>query len=121
MVAALIITLWSFRSRLTYDNFRYLFRDIDEAGRTSLTTDAVYFTANDTNVHLYFKGDLAVGSSDGVSFHRSLGSRSFEDSVKFKAPKGFDTNSAELIVQNYADVETNTLKPYETRVYLWNK
>ena len=44
-----------------------------------------------------------------------------ENSVKFKAPKGFDTNSAELIVQNYADVETNTLKPYETRVYLWNK
>lgn len=44
-----------------------------------------------------------------------------EKSVNFKAPKGFDTNSAELIVQNYADVETNTLKPYETRVYLWNK
>lgn len=86
MVAALIITLWAFRSRLTYDNFRYLFRDIDEAGRTSFSGDAVYFTANDTNVYLHFKGDLAVGSSDGLSFHRSFGSRSFEDSVKFKSP-----------------------------------
>ena len=86
MVAALIFTLWAYRSRLTYNNFRYLLRDIDEAGHTSLSADAVYYTANDTNTFLHFRGDLAVGSSDGISFHRALGSRSFEDKVVFRAP-----------------------------------
>lgn len=92
MVAALIFTLWAYRTRLTYNNFRYLLRDIDEAGHTTLTSDAVYYTANDTNTFLYFRGDLAVGSSDGVSFHRAMGSRSFEDKVVFKSPvlKGSD-------------------------------
>ncbi len=92
MVAALIFTLWAYRTRLTYNNFRYLLRDIDEAGHTTLTSDAVYYTANDTNTFLYFRGDLAVGSSDGISFHRAMGSRSFEDKVVFKSPvlKGSD-------------------------------
>ena len=44
-----------------------------------------------------------------------------ENAETFKAPKGFDISKAKLIVQNYADVESNVLKPYETRVYLWNK
>ena len=86
MVAALIFTLWAYRSRLTYNNFMYLLRDIDEAGHSSLASEAVYYTANDTNVYLYFRGDLAVGSSNGIAFHRALGSRSFEDALRFKAP-----------------------------------
>ena len=44
-----------------------------------------------------------------------------ENKESFKVPKGFDINNAELIVQNYKAVDINTLKPYETRVYLWNK
>lgn len=86
MVAALILTLWAYRSRLTYDNFRYILRDIDEAGHTSLDSDAVYYSANDTNFYTLFRGDFAVGSSDGVSFHRALGSLSFEDKINFKSP-----------------------------------
>ncbi len=86
MVASLIFTLWAYRTRLTYSNFRYLLRDIDEAGHTTIGSDSVYFGANDTNTFLYFRGDLAVGSSEGVSFHRALGSRSFEDNVVFKSP-----------------------------------
>ncbi len=86
MVAALILTLWAYRSRLTYDNLRYILRDIDEAGHTSMTNDAVYYTANDTNEYLYFRGDLAVASSGGIAFHRALGSRSFFDDVGFKSP-----------------------------------
>ena len=46
-----------------------------------------------------------------------------EKAVKFKAPKGFDLSSGELVLKNYDDetVVNNgfTLKPYETRVYLW--
>ncbi|MBQ6708501.1 MAG: alpha-glucosidase [Clostridia bacterium] len=46
-----------------------------------------------------------------------------EKAVKFKAPKGFDLSSGELVLKNYDDetVVDNgfTLKPYETRVYLW--
>ena len=86
MVAALILTLWAYRSRLTYDNFRYILRDIDEAGHATMSTDSVYYSANDTNFYTLFRGDFAVGSSDGVSFHRALGSLSFEDKISFKSP-----------------------------------
>ena len=37
----------------------------------------------------------------------------------FPAPTGFDFEKAELILNNYNDVEHHLLKPYETRVYLW--
>ena len=39
--------------------------------------------------------------------------------VRFKAPRDFDLVTGKLVLQNYADVEENILKPYETRVYLW--
>ena len=46
---------------------------------------------------------------------------SFTDKeVPFKAPKGFELGSAELILQNYPD-SGNAMKPYEVRVYLWNQ
>ena len=35
--------------------------------------------------------------------------------------RGFDTDKAQLILCNYENTEKNTLAPYETRVYLWNK
>ena len=41
--------------------------------------------------------------------------------VKFHAPKGFDLTKAQLILQNYPDATTQTLQPYEVRVYLWEK
>ena len=43
-----------------------------------------------------------------------------EKEVAFKAPKGFDVGSAQLILQNYPTTG-DTMKPYEVRVYLWNK
>ena len=43
-----------------------------------------------------------------------------EKEVAFNAPKGFDTGSAVLILQNYPTAG-DTMKPYEVRVYLWNK
>ena len=47
---------------------------------------------------------------------------SFHDgNVKFRAPKGFDLSTAELVLNNYADVDTGVIKPYETRVYRWVK
>ena len=39
----------------------------------------------------------------------------------FKAPKDFDLSKAELILNNYDGAVTSVLKPYETRVYLWQK
>ncbi len=86
MAGALIITLWAYRNRLTYDNFRYLLRDMDEAGNTAVSTDSVYYTANDTNNYMYFRGDLAIASSDGVRLHRALGNRSFKDEISLRAP-----------------------------------
>ena len=38
---------------------------------------------------------------------------------KLRFPKGFDPATGKLILQNYAAPDTNTLAPYETRVYLW--
>ena len=43
-----------------------------------------------------------------------------EKEETWKVPEGFDVKSAELILQNYETAESATLKPYETRVYLWN-
>ncbi len=41
--------------------------------------------------------------------------------VHFRMPKGFDERKAELILQNYSQVNHSVLKPYECRVYLWNE
>ena len=38
----------------------------------------------------------------------------------FRAPKGFDMSSAELVLSNYPDAG-DTVRPYEARVYLWKK
>jgi hypothetical protein len=38
-----------------------------------------------------------------------------------KVPKDFDLSKAQLMLQNYADASTKTLKPYEVRVYLLDK
>ena len=46
---------------------------------------------------------------------------SFTDNkVRFTAPKGFDLSSARLVLQNYSKA-CPVLKPYEARVYLWEK
>lgn len=86
MVVSAVLILWAYRGGITYENLRYLLRDVDAAGHTALSGDTVYYTADDTNTYLYFRDDLAVGSADGVAFHRALGSRSFVDEVHFKAP-----------------------------------
>ena len=44
-----------------------------------------------------------------------------EKPENFKAPKDFNLKKAELILHNYSDVDTNVLKPYETRVYLYER
>ena len=40
--------------------------------------------------------------------------------TSFRAPKGFDLSTAELLLQNYPSPKSGSLQPYETRVYLWN-
>lgn len=42
-----------------------------------------------------------------------------ENEEKWKVPGGFDLNSAEVILHNYVNTESMTLKPYEVRVYKW--
>ena len=44
-----------------------------------------------------------------------------EKPAAFKAPAGFDLADAELILHNYDQRDAKTMKPYETRVYLWKK
>lgn len=39
---------------------------------------------------------------------------------KWKVPSGFNLDTAELLLSNYDNLNT-TLKPYETRVYKWEK
>lgn len=43
-----------------------------------------------------------------------------EKPAKIKVPKGFDIKNSELILCNYEN-NSNILKPYETRVYLYKK
>ena len=44
-----------------------------------------------------------------------------EKDIPLRIPGGFDLTKAELVLQNYADPDGKTLKPYETRVYHWAK
>ena len=44
-----------------------------------------------------------------------------EKAKKWNAPAGFDLASAELLLSNYDNLDGTTFKPYETRVYRWNK
>lgn len=37
----------------------------------------------------------------------------------WRSSRDFDLVTGKLALRNYADVEGNRLKPYETRVYLW--
>ena len=41
--------------------------------------------------------------------------------LKYDVPKGFDMSRSSLILCNYRNPLTNTLHPYEVKVYLWNK
>jgi len=42
-----------------------------------------------------------------------------EKPVKLKIPRGFELEKAKLILHSHNDASGSTLKPYETRVYLW--
>ena len=42
-----------------------------------------------------------------------------KDKVKFKPPRGYHLEDADLVLQNYSDPTEQTLQPYECRVYLW--
>lgn len=86
MVVCALLTLWAYRDRLTYENLRYLFRDMDSAGNATFSSDTVYYTADEKNTFIYYRDDLAVGSSSGITFHRWLGGRSFSDEVNFRSP-----------------------------------
>ncbi len=44
-----------------------------------------------------------------------------ETDVKFRAPAGYDLSAGELVLGNYPDAPAETLRPYEVRVYCWNK
>ena len=45
---------------------------------------------------------------------------SFADKPAYlRIPKGFDLSTAKLILQNYPSPCATALRPYETRVYLW--
>ena len=40
---------------------------------------------------------------------------------KWKVPADFDISTSELLLANYDNLDSVTLKPYETRVYRWRK
>ena len=44
-----------------------------------------------------------------------------EKTQKWNVPKGFDLETARFILCNYNRKKTTNLKPYEARVYLWEK
>lgn len=67
MVAFAVLVLFAYRSNITYDNLRYLLRDMDAAGNAGARSDTVYYNAESSNFYLNFRGDVAVCSKNGVS------------------------------------------------------
>ncbi len=43
------------------------------------------------------------------------------EDTKLRIPRGFDLEKGKLILQNYWDAPEDVLRPYECRVYLWEK
>ena len=72
-VAAALFFLFAYRSNITYENLRYLLRDVDEAGNAGRAADSFTYTAADSNFLLTFRGDLAVCSSSGTDCARCSG------------------------------------------------
>ncbi len=71
----------------------------------------------------YFKGSskLYVYSREDKR-QRLLVVCSFTDkAMKLKVPKGFDISKAQCMLCNYKDEKSTELRPYEVRVYLWDK
>ena len=48
-VAAALLFLFAYLSNITYENLRYLLRDVDEAGNAGCAADSFVYTAADTN------------------------------------------------------------------------
>ena len=44
-----------------------------------------------------------------------------EESVSFRAPRGYDLSEGKLLLCGYPDAPDNTLRPYECRVYSFEK
>ncbi|MBQ9428870.1 MAG: hypothetical protein IJU41_04920 [Clostridia bacterium] len=80
------LTFFAYRKNITYDNLRYLLRDVDAAGHLENAGDKMTYTPSDTNFYAIFRGDLAVASGSGLSLCRALGSRSFDDRFSAKSP-----------------------------------
>lgn len=70
--------------------------------------------------HFHSNKDLYVYSRNGVG-QKLLVVCSFADRpLAMKVPKGYDMNTATLILGNYSE-PGELLMPYECRVYLWDK
>lgn len=85
-VAVTLLLLFAYRSNITYENLRYLLRDVEEAGHAGRTANSFAYTVDDSNFILPFRGDLAVCSASGVAICRAEGGRSMEDTLRFEAP-----------------------------------
>lgn len=108
-VAAALLFLFAYRSNITYENLRYLLRDVDEAGNAGGAADTIVYTASDTNFYLVFRGDLAVCSAAGVTLHRTSGGRAFSDEITFEAPVA-EASEKYMVVYDFGG----------TRYYLYN-
>ena len=51
----------------------------------------------------------------------SITNASMTKEQKLRIPRGFDPGRGQLVLGNYADIQPHVLKPYESRVYLWNE
>lgn len=71
------------------------------------------FDKNNSKLYVYAREDESQKILVVCSFS--------EETTAFKAPAGFDLTTAKMVLNNYKITEFSKMKPYETRVYLWNK
>ena len=74
--------------------------------------DYVEYNKSSSKVYMYSRENDQQKLLIICSYHKK--------DVKLNVPSKFDLSKAELILTNYNN-ETNVLKPFECRVYLWNK
>lgn len=98
-----------FRDDITYENFNYMFRDLDTLmPEYTGQRGTVYFDASGDRSMVPFRGSLAIISPKNISFYNLKGSNTFTDSFSMSKP----LSSVSVKYLLVYDIGGNTYKLY---------
>lgn len=88
LVLFLIFMISMWRDRLTYDNFKYMLKDLDTSSADTGSSEYLpidYDTLTNPDF-AFFRGDIAVAGSNRLSLYNSSGNRLYTDTRSISKP-----------------------------------